>query len=243
MGHVPGKILYIIIGRKYIIITCKTFKQLYVIAVGTTVYLLHVVILQICIFPPPDLTCILHDSNDQCRLNGSATFSTYLSLSNICEFDVRISFWNFTRASCCYVNNNNLYRRTHDVGSAVLGRVSDVEANASVREHGLRGKEIYRQLRNEPVEPVNAARIRGTCAHADEKTAEKKAVRFDIFRPKHEYRFHQAHGRLFAQESWNDTQRRRGLNHVTVNQWQLCKREVKLGDRLSLEFLIVIYGV
>ncbi|XP_026811409.1 solute carrier organic anion transporter family member 2A1-like [Rhopalosiphum maidis] len=30
------------------------------------------------------LTCILYDSNDQCRLNGSATFSTYLSLSNIC---------------------------------------------------------------------------------------------------------------------------------------------------------------
>lgn len=45
MGHVPGKILYIIIGH---------------------------------------LTCILHDSNDQCRLNGAATFSTYLSLSNIC---------------------------------------------------------------------------------------------------------------------------------------------------------------
>ncbi|XP_050520063.1 solute carrier organic anion transporter family member 4C1-like [Daktulosphaira vitifoliae] len=29
------------------------------------------------------LTCILYDDNDQCRLNGSATFSTYLSLSNI----------------------------------------------------------------------------------------------------------------------------------------------------------------
>ncbi|XP_025195903.1 solute carrier organic anion transporter family member 2A1-like [Melanaphis sacchari] len=30
------------------------------------------------------LTCILYDNNNQCRLNGSATFSTYLSLSNIC---------------------------------------------------------------------------------------------------------------------------------------------------------------
>ncbi|VVC26718.1 Hypothetical protein CINCED_3A019621 [Cinara cedri] len=29
-------------------------------------------------------TCILYDNNKQCRLNGSATFSTYLSLSNIC---------------------------------------------------------------------------------------------------------------------------------------------------------------
>ncbi|XP_050423796.1 solute carrier organic anion transporter family member 74D-like isoform X2 [Adelges cooleyi] len=30
------------------------------------------------------LTCILYDDNGQCRLNGSATFSTFLSLSNIC---------------------------------------------------------------------------------------------------------------------------------------------------------------
>jgi len=41
-----------------------------------------------------DLTCILHDSNDQCRLNGAATFSTYLSLSNICKLNAKL-VWEF----------------------------------------------------------------------------------------------------------------------------------------------------
>lgn len=38
-----------------------------------------------------DFTCILYDLNDQCRLNGAVTFSTYLSLFNICKFSYCIT--------------------------------------------------------------------------------------------------------------------------------------------------------
>lgn len=78
-------------------------------------------------------------------------------------------------------------RYTHDVGGALLGRVLDVKTDATVREFRFCSEKIYRQLRDKSVESIDATWIRRTRAYPNQKIAEEKAIRFNIFRLEYKY--------------------------------------------------------
>lgn len=107
-------------------------------------------------------------------------------------------------------------RYSDDVGSPLFLRVLNVKAFTPVWWNGI-SKEIHRKLGVESVESVDSSWIWRTRVHTNQKAAEKKTVRLKFFRLQHQYWFHSAYRRLFAQKSWNDTQRGRGLDYITVN--------------------------